>query len=239
MKTIHWITLASAGFWLAGCSTVRYSTDYDRSASFQSYATYDWLAPSEDEQAELARVNPFLERRLQRAVDAELARRGFVRDTEGDPDFLVTVYSPVPVKREAARRPYRASRVSVALGFGFGSRYPYRHGFGYPYFSYPYFGYPYFGYPYYGFPGYFWYPGLRGGHYSVAGYGYPGTRALDGPRPGTIIVDVVDAGTNQLAWRGSAEGALLEAPDPDELTEYIDKVVAKIMKEFPPRPRSE
>jgi len=44
----------------------------------------------------------------------------------------------------------------------------------------------------------------------------------------------VDTSTDQLAWRGWAEGALLEAPGPDELAEYVDKVVGKIMKKFPP-----
>ncbi len=234
MNTIRLVIMACLTLLVAGCSTVRYSMDYDREATFQDYKTYAWFAPGEDEQAELERVNPFLQRRLERAVEAELSKRGFARSAEGEPDFLVAVYSPVPDRREIARRPYRNPRVNVAVGVGFGSRYPYRHGFGYPYFGYPYFSYPYFGYPYYGYPGYLWYPGFRGGHYSVAAYGYPAARVLDGPRPGTIVVDVVDTRTDQLAWRGWAEGALLEAPGPDELAEYVDKVVAKIMKKFPP-----
>ena len=244
-------TLLLAGFCvpLAACATVKYSADYDHQATFEDYKTYDWLAPTEDERAALERVNPFLERRLQRAVDAELANRGFVRTGEGEVDFWVSVYPLVP-SREEDRRARRAhGHVSVGLALGFG--YPYRYGYPfyryrYPYFGYryPYWGYPYvagFGFPYfaiwYPFPGYSnfgWGPGYGSGYYSFGGYGYPAVFAVDDLGPGTIVVDVTDARSEELAWRGWAEGALLEVPSPDRLAEYADEIAANIMKGFPP-----
>lgn len=243
--------VAALALGAAGCSAVRYSADYDRQAPFREYSTYAWSPASAQERAVLERVSPFLERRLQRAIERELASRGFVRASEGEADFLVSVHPLVPesarsggdsAAADAYRRP--GPRVSVGLGIGFGRPY----GYGYPYFGYrnPYvFHYPYWGfgyfpywdlaYPRYGF-GYPYavYPGW--GAYSP--YGYPmgayGRRYRRGVAPGTLAVDIIDAGSEELVWRGWAEGALLDAPDAEELDEYVNGIVEKILKRFPP-----
>jgi hypothetical protein len=263
MRQTGYLLLISLSLPLAACATVKYSEDYDRQATFEDYETYDWIAPSEDERAALERVNPFLERRLQRAVEAELADRGFVRSVEDDPDFWVSVYPLVPSSEDGPRA--RGARGHVSIGFGLGFGHPYRYGYPYYGFRYPYYGlrYPYFGYRYpysgyrypswgypyvagFGFPyfaiwypfpgysGYGWGPGYTGGYHSFGGYGYPAAIAVDGLGPGTIVVDVTDAQTGELAWRGWAEGALVDVPGPNQLTEYADEIVANIMKGFPP-----
>jgi hypothetical protein len=252
MRQTRYLLLVGLSLPLAACATVKYSEDYDRQATFEDFKTYDWIAPSEDERAALERVSPFLERRLQRAVEAELAERGFVRNVESDPDFWVSVYPLVPSREGRSRGRYAVRshpRVSVSVGFGFGHsyrygypyfgyRYPY-FGYRYPFFGYPYvvgFGFPYVGiwYPYGGYPGYGWGPGYRDGYYSFGGYAYPVAATADGRVSGTIVVDVMDAQSDELAWRGWAEGALLDVPGPDRLAEYADEVVGKIMKGFPP-----
>jgi len=247
----------------AACSTVRYSADYDRQASFTEFQTYGWEALSEDEQAALARVDPFLERRLQRAVDIQLADRGFVENSMGDPDFWVAAYPVVPQQAEttaggsAPGYPvgvFPRSNVSVSVGFGFGFGHPYAFGFPYMGFGFPHYGLwtPYFGFPYgfgygrfarypgfgfgrYGrYPGFGFYPGFGVSYTTGYGPGYPAMGSAGGLRFGTVVVDVTDARTDELVWRGWAEGALQEAPGTDQLTAYIDAVVAKIMKDFPP-----
>lgn len=247
-RQLLWLGPASLTLAVAACSTVRYSSDYDQQARFADLKTYDWIVPSQGEQAAMERVSPFLERRLQRAVDGELTKRGFAQSSDDDPDFWVSAYAVVPGGRDEAsgqRSTRRRPRVNVAVGLALGVGHPY--GFGYPYtfsgYRYPYFGYPHFwasgypffllGYPYFGYPPYTWHPGFGAGYWSGGGYGY---RAAphEGPVPGTLIVDVIDAETSVLVWRGWAEGALLEAPSADELAEYVDEVVAKIMKRFPP-----
>ena len=257
---------------MVACSTVRYSADYDRQASFSEFHTYGWETASEDEQAALARIDPFLERRLQRAVDLQLADRGFAENSLGDPDFWVAVYPVIPTQTQGSDRgaapgyPLAVaprSSVSVSVGFGFGFGHPYAfgspyfgfgfpyYGFGFPYYGFwtPYFGYPYrFGYryPYFGFgrygryrgfgrfPGFGFYPGFGVSYTAARGFGYPAAGAVGGLRFGTVVVDVTDARTDELVWRGWAEGALQEAPGTNQLTAYIDEVVAKIMKDFPP-----
>jgi len=47
---------------------------------------------------------------------------------------------------------------------------------------------------------------------------------------GTLIIDVVNARTKQLIWRGSAEG---NVSDPNRLEKEISRGIHKIMKEYP------
>ena len=252
MNGWHFISVLFASLLLtvAACSTVRYSSDYDQEASFDEFKTYRWEVLSEAEQDARARANPFLERRLQRAVDIQLEERGYVSIDGGDPDFWVSAYPVVPTRaegskgRRAAGYPYTVaprSSVSVSAGFGFG--YPFW--FGYPYFGFwtPYFAHPYriaygprFGLrgPYWNHPRFGIYPAFGVAYHTGGARGYPAGSTLGGLGIGTLVVDVSDAETGDLVWRGWAEGALQEAPDIDQLTAYIDGVVAKIMRGFPP-----
>ena len=249
--------LAAATMSAAGCSAVRYSADFDREAPFREYKTYAWSPASPQERAALQRVNPFLEKRLRRAIDRELASRGFVQAPEDEADFLVSAHPLVPERTRgdsASANAYRRSgpRVSMGVGIGFGRRY----GYGYPYFGYrnPYlFYYPYWGFGYYPFGGLGYYPfGAFGypydfdypyafypawGRYPPSGL-YPmgayGRRYRRGLAQGTLVVDVIDTSNQELVWRGSAEGALLETPREAKLDEYVARVVEKILKRFPP-----
>jgi len=52
--------------------------------------------------------------------------------------------------------------------------------------------------------------------------------------PGTLVVDVYDARTGELLWRGWAEDAMAYAPEPEHMSEFIEETVGKIMQTFPP-----
>ncbi len=51
---------------------------------------------------------------------------------------------------------------------------------------------------------------------------------------GTLIVDLVDAATRKLVWRGTATRALSEEPSPGTQKDTIDKAVEKMFKKYPP-----
>src|SRR6202007_2901208 len=51
-------------------------------------------------------------------------------------------------------------------------------------------------------------------------------------KEGTLVVDLYDAKTKQLIWRGSAEDTLSNKADKNE--KNLDKGVAKMFKKFPP-----
>ena len=80
------------------------------------------------------------------------------------------------------------------------------------------------------------------------GYGYGPRNAFWGPtagwvettvyRDGTLILDVVDAETDELAWRGTAQGALDASMNPQERRELVSKAIDKMLEKFPPPPES-
>lgn len=245
MRTSALVGLLALAVASAACSTLRVGSDYDREASFADARTWDWAGVAEGDEAaaEVERINPFIDRRLRRAVEDELEERGLVHVEEGPVDILLAV----SVLDAGEIGEYRGRRDSPAvyLGFGFGYNPGYWYspwGWGYPYYGYPYryrrypwfsYGFPTvgvaFGRPYFGYP------------YAWSGYGY---RSLGGVRsrdlalpPGTFIVDVLDGESGDLLWRGWAEGALMFAPDAAEMPAFIASTVHRIMDRLPIDPR--
>jgi hypothetical protein len=51
---------------------------------------------------------------------------------------------------------------------------------------------------------------------------------------GTLIIDLVQAETQQLVWRGSGQARLHERSTPAERDQRVRDVVAAILNEFPP-----
>jgi hypothetical protein len=69
------------------------------------------------------------------------------------------------------------------------------------------------------------------------GYGPAvGFREVNTYREGSIILEMVDFHTNQLAWRGAAEGALTGLSDPKDAEEQVTEAVRKLLANFPPKP---
>jgi len=74
-------------------------------------------------------------------------------------------------------------------------------------------------------------------------YGYPqngvtyeggGGVAVTSFDAGTIVIDVVDAKTNRVVWRGWAQHSLEGVLDnPDRMADLIDKAVSRMMARFP------
>jgi hypothetical protein len=71
-------------------------------------------------------------------------------------------------------------------------------------------------------------------------YGYGG--AYDGSSSdvtehveGTMILDVVDGGTNRLVWRGTAQADLGENPSSEEAQKKVDEAAKKNLAKFPPK----
>lgn len=73
----------------------------------------------------------------------------------------------------------------------------------------------------YGYGRYWRYPG--GG---VSVYQY---------QEGTLVLDIVDAQKKELVWRGVAQKALSETSSVEKREENLKKIVAKLLKNFPPQ----
>ncbi|RIV22354.1 DUF4136 domain-containing protein [Fibrisoma montanum] len=78
-----------------------------------------------------------------------------------------------------------------------------------------------------GFAPYRFYWPFFGGYYG--GWNQPAYRQENFTQ-GTLLVDMVDARTNQLLWRGTAQGVV---DNPKRLERQIARGVRKIMKDYP------
>lgn len=78
------------------------------------------------------------------------------------------------------------------------------------------------------------YDGMGGGWRwrGFGGFGESTTTEQD-YKEGTLVVDLYDAKTKQLIWRGSAEDTLSSKAEKNE--KNLDKGVAKMFKKFPPQ----
>ena len=78
------------------------------------------------------------------------------------------------------------------------------------------------------------YDGMGGGWRwrGFGGFGESTTNEVD-YKQGTLVIDMYDAKTKQLIWRGRAQDMLSDKPEKNE--KKLDKGVAKMFKNFPPK----
>ena len=80
--------------------------------------------------------------------------------------------------------------------------------------------------------GYGW-PGWGSGYgYGYWGYGY-GSYYLEPIVVGTLVVDIADAETGELMWRGLSERDMHPTSSPEHRLKRINKEVYKIFKKYP------
>ncbi len=198
----RFLSLFLVGLLMAGCATISVQHDYDEQASFDGYHTFSWLASKNTQDVPGPyRDDGLLDKRIKRAVSNTLETQGYTEQPNGTPDFYVVYRVGL---EEKVRDVY------------------YDSGYGY--------GYPYWGYGYrYGFRRSFF--GYRGYGYPYGGYGYGNHRTTTTYHEGTLVIDIIDAKTDELVWRGAAVSTVGDATyDAQE----IHKVVEKILEKFPP-----
>jgi hypothetical protein len=152
-------------------------TDFDHQANFSQYKTYSWQ--------EVKVPNSLWVARIESAVDAQLAAKGWTRVDNGGDVALVAIKTTKTQKT--------LSTFYDGMGGGWGWR--------------------------------------RFGGGGLGGFGESETTEQD-YKEGTLVIDMYDAKTKQLIWRGSAEDTLSNKAEKNE--KNLDKGVAKMFKEFPP-----
>lgn len=113
MKTVQKILmLFTVVIALAGCTSLRTASDFDKKASFSNYRTFDFY----DKGISRLKLNDLDKRRLLGAVETEMVAKGFTKSNK--PDVLVNL---VVVARETTD----IYNYGPGWGMGWGWRSPY------------------------------------------------------------------------------------------------------------------
>jgi hypothetical protein len=107
MKRYRLVALSIILVAIAGCSTLKTSVDYDRTANFSTYKTFSWRDSGEIR-------NSLLAKRLEAAVTTELAKKGLTQASGDDADLWVVAHPRL--SRETQVTTYNS-------GWGYGWRY--------------------------------------------------------------------------------------------------------------------
>ncbi|WP_455201393.1 DUF4136 domain-containing protein [Kaarinaea lacus] len=105
---------------IIGCTSIKTNTSHDSSVDFSQLKTYAWgkndthvgrLGRGAD--AKLEGVEDMARREIQPIIDAELAAKGFVIDTSGNPDFLIRYIATGSVQNDIPQTYYPGSPPSL------------------------------------------------------------------------------------------------------------------------------
>ncbi|MCW8798484.1 MAG: DUF4136 domain-containing protein [Prosthecochloris sp.] len=75
---------------------------------------------------------------------------------------------------------------------------------------------------------------LRGGWYRPWWGAYGGFTSVSYYEEGTLVVDIIDAGTKDMVWRGMAKRIVRQYGSPEAMQKDIDDAVRRVLAEFPP-----
>jgi hypothetical protein len=76
-----------------------------------------------------------------------------------------------------------------------------------------------------------------GGPYAWRYGGGTGAATSSTIKIGTVALDMFDPAAKELVWKGQASKTLGNEKDPAKRQKNIDKAMAKLLKNFPPKPK--
>ena len=122
MKLI--VVLALPGFF--GCSSISVSSDYRDSTDFSKLKTFSWMLKTPEGDIDLGGINLLVRERIQDAIAAELANKGYIEMIVGDADFHVTYF--VRTEERIQVQPMQGPLIRPYWGMGYAEVYQYEEG---------------------------------------------------------------------------------------------------------------
>ncbi len=109
-----------------GCSGITVSSDFDESTDFSGLKSWAWMLNSPEGNFDLGVVNPLVRARIQDAIAAELAAKGYLEIIDGDADMHVTYHARTQEKIQV--QPMGGPMIMRPWGRGFPEVYQYEEG---------------------------------------------------------------------------------------------------------------
>ena len=119
MKLFHILIFSVFALSLIGCSSIKYSTDFDPTQDFNKYKTYRFANPAEVDPDDLLTQYPLVKKRVRIAIEDDFKAKGFEL-VESEPDFVVLLAGGSKEKMQ----------VTNTGGYGYGGWYGGYRGYG-------------------------------------------------------------------------------------------------------------
>jgi uncharacterized protein DUF4136 len=166
--------------------------DFDRSANFNAYHTYDWLSGEQEKTGDRRADSSDVDMRIRIAVGAQLLSKGYQKLSDGKPDFYVAYHIGLKDMTPTVSTQYYSD-------------------------------------------------GMAGRPFSYSA----DTRSAGGAKPtaseapsyltGSLLIDIIDAASDKLVWRGTAAGEVDPGLTSQERDERTRTIVHKMLSHFPPQ----
>jgi Domain of unknown function (DUF4136) len=161
------------------CSSPKIGYDYDSSANFNGYHTYDWVADKQEMTGDKRLDTSLVDGRIRTTIGTQLRLKGYTTSLNKRPDFYVAYHLGV-------KDMMKGSSTQDYIG-------DHAHGT------------------------------------------FTTISDIQPYKEGTLLIDIVDAASNQLVWRGSALTEVDPGMTPEERNERISTIVHAIFAHFPPK----
>ena len=191
--------------------------DYDENASFEHLRQYSWSDYVNDNALDQALSGPLVSERIREEIDIELASLGYEKVDAEQADFLIDYHLSTEEKTKVTT--FDNYYGSSYYGHGYGHSYGHGYGGGY-------------GHGYGGGYGH-GYGGGYGHGYGYADVGYIAAPIVREFLEVTLTLDIIEAQTGAVIWRGWAIKSLDQHPKPKKTRKFIKRSVHKILKKFP------
>ena len=196
--------------------------DYDQNASFEHLRQYSWAVQVNDNKVDQALSGPLVSERIRQEIDIELASLGYEKVDPEQADFLIDYQLRTEEKTKVTT--FYNYYGSSYYGHGYGRSYGHGYGGGY--------GHGY-GHGYGGGYGHGYGGGYGHGYGGGYGHGYAAAPIVREYLEVTLTLDIIEAQTGDVIWRGWAIKSLDQYPKPKKVRKLIRRSVHKILKKFP------
>ena len=192
--------------------------DYDQNASFEHLRQYSWAVQVNDNKVDYAFSGQLMSDRIRQEIDIELANLGYEKVDPEQADFLIDYHLSTEEKTKVTTfdNYYGSSYYGHGYGHGYGRSYG--HGYGRSY-----------GHGY----GRSYGRSYGHGYGSGYGYGYAAAPIVREYLEVTLTLDIIEAQTGDVIWRGWAIKSLDQHPKPKKTRKLIKRSVHKILKKLP------
>lgn len=96
MRPLCLLLLVATAATAVGCAAPKIGYDYDSSANFSAYRTYQWMPGNQEPTGDKRVDNSLVDARIRNAVEAQLRSKGYHQPpATGQPDFFVAYHAGV------------------------------------------------------------------------------------------------------------------------------------------------